>query len=478
MTGSHSFGRRQLLLVCLQAFDLLNLFISGIVPLMTLAGAVIFSRGGVQPRLNIFLCLALGPVVWWLGHVVTGNYRSHRLATLRSYLQHAVLATTLGTLGIAAMFYLISGWTWASSELVNMWISATVISCAGRLGLRLGQKYLRRRGRNLRHVLILGSNSRAVEVARLFEGHPEYGLHIVGYADDMTNRSGEAAQMPVPHVADLAGVAAYLRVSIIDEVIVCLPLKSYYAYVSDVAEYCQTLGLVLRLEGELFPGRPHVSSNELHDRHLLQVGARRIEGVSGLLKEVMDRTLALVLLILASPVMLAAAIAVKLSSPGPVIFRQIRLGYNKRQFQMLKFRSMVMDAEAQLTAIEARNEVQGAAFKLADDPRITPAGRFMRKFSIDELPQLINVLKGEMSLVGPRPLPIRDYRQFNEDWHRRRFSVRPGLSCLWQVSGRHHLSFDRWMELDMAYIDQWSLWLDIKILVRTVLVVVRGEGAW
>ena len=153
------------------------------------------------------------------------------------------------------------------------------------------------------------------------------------------------------------------------------------------------------------------------------------------------------------------------------------MGYGKRPFEILKFRTMVQNAERLMAQVEHLNETQGPTFKLKNDPRITPAGKFLRKTSLDEIPQLINVLVGEMSLVGPRPLPLRDYEGFSQDWHRRRFSVRPGITCLWQIMGRSSIGFDEWMALDMRYIDQWSVWLDIKILFQTIPAVFRGSGA-
>jgi exopolysaccharide biosynthesis polyprenyl glycosylphosphotransferase len=182
-------------------------------------------------------------------------------------------------------------------------------------------------------------------------------------------------------------------------------------------------------------------------------------------------------ILLLSPVFLATILAVKLTSRGPIFFKQERFGLNKRTFGMLKFRSMVVDAEARQAALEHLNETSGPAFKIKNDPRITPIGRFIRKFSIDELPQLFNVLLGDMSLVGPRPLPLRDVGKFSEAWLMRRFSVRPGLTCLWQVSGRSNTDFDRWIELDLEYIDGWSLALDTKILFKTVPAVLKGRGA-
>ena len=177
------------------------------------------------------------------------------------------------------------------------------------------------------------------------------------------------------------------------------------------------------------------------------------------------------------PVMLVIAAAIKVTSRGPVMFRQERYGLNKRRFRMYKFRSMVPDAEKQQAELESLNEAQGPVFKIREDPRITPIGKMLRKTSLDELPQFFNVLRGEMSLVGPRPLPRRDVSKFDHGSLMRRFSVKPGLTCLWQVNGRSDTDFCHWIALDLKYIDTWSLGLDLRILAKTVPSVLRGSGA-
>jgi lipopolysaccharide/colanic/teichoic acid biosynthesis glycosyltransferase len=183
------------------------------------------------------------------------------------------------------------------------------------------------------------------------------------------------------------------------------------------------------------------------------------------------------LLVILTPLFLLVAVLVKLTSPGPVFFRQIRMGLNKRKFTMFKFRTMVANAEQLQEQLLSMNEMTGPVFKIKKDPRVTPIGRVLRNTSIDELPQLINVLKGDMSLVGPRAMSLRDYQLFDQDWQRRRFCVKPGITCLWQIRGRNSIPFEEWMELDMQYIDTWSLWLDFKILLQTVPAVLRGTGA-
>jgi exopolysaccharide biosynthesis polyprenyl glycosylphosphotransferase len=197
-----------------------------------------------------------------------------------------------------------------------------------------------------------------------------------------------------------------------------------------------------------------------------------------LIKQVFDYIAAALLLVLLSPLLALIALAIRLTSTGPAIYRQIRAGINGRSFQMLKFRTMVIGAEDHQSELAAQNEMRGPVFKVTNDPRVTPLGRFLRRHSLDELPQLWNVLRGEMSLVGPRPLPIAEVARFDNDTHRRRLSVKPGLTCLWQISGRNDIAdFTDWVRLDLAYIDQWSLWLDFKILLATIPVALFGRGA-
>jgi exopolysaccharide biosynthesis polyprenyl glycosylphosphotransferase len=195
------------------------------------------------------------------------------------------------------------------------------------------------------------------------------------------------------------------------------------------------------------------------------------------MKRALDIVISILMLVLLAPVFALVALAIKLTSPGPVFFFQERIGLNKRRFSVYKFRTMVPNAEKLMPRLVSRNEVSGPVFKMKNDPRVTSIGRLLRRSSIDELPQLLNVLKGEMSLVGPRPLPVRDYEGFNHDWQRRRFSVKPGITCLWQVNGRSNISFENWMLLDLQYMDEWSLWLDMKILAKTIPAVMRGLGA-
>jgi lipopolysaccharide/colanic/teichoic acid biosynthesis glycosyltransferase len=201
------------------------------------------------------------------------------------------------------------------------------------------------------------------------------------------------------------------------------------------------------------------------------------EGIDFVLKRGFDIVVAALLVLVLSPVLLAAALAVRLGSRGPVIYRSKRPGIGGMAFSCFKFRTMYEDADARQAVLEDANEKAGAIFKMRNDPRVTPIGRFLRRWSIDELPQLFNVLRGEMSLVGPRPLPERDYERL-EDWHRKRYLVLPGMTGLWQVSGRSELDFDELVRLDFLYLERWSVFLDLSILLKTIPAVVRARGAW
>jgi exopolysaccharide biosynthesis polyprenyl glycosylphosphotransferase len=259
---------------------------------------------------------------------------------------------------------------------------------------------------------------------------------------------------------------------------VALPMQSSYAQAARIAALCEEQGIIVRLLSDIFNLRlAQSTAGEFEGEVVTTLSAGSPDGWQHLLKRSLDVSLSLVAMLLLSPLFLLAALIVKLTSPGSSFFVQERVGLNKRRFRLYKFRTMVADAAERQWEIEHLNEARGPVFKIKNDPRLTPVGKFLRKTSIDELPQLFNVLKGDMSLVGPRPLPVRDYEGFDQDWQRRRFSVRPGITCLWQINGRSSIPFEKCMELDIEYIDQWSLWLDFKILAKTIPSVLKGTGA-
>ena len=254
---------------------------------------------------------------------------------------------------------------------------------------------------------------------------------------------------------------------------------TYFGKVEKAIQACELEGVEAWLKADFFNTQlSQTTLDDFYGRPMLVFRSTPEDSWQAFAKEILDVVGALLLLAVTSPAFLAAALSIKFSSPGPILFRQQRSGLNGRPFTMLKFRSMVTNAEQRQQELAALNEMAGPVFKVTEDPRITPIGKILRRFSIDELPQLLNVVRGEMSLVGPRPLPVDEVRRFDDLSHRRRLSVKPGMTCLWQVSGRNNVrDFKDWVRLDLEYIDNWSLWLDLKILFRTIPVVLIGTGA-
>ncbi len=254
---------------------------------------------------------------------------------------------------------------------------------------------------------------------------------------------------------------------------------TYFGQIEKAIQACELEGVEVWLLADFFKTQiSQTTVDDFYGRPMMVFRSAPEVSWQGVAKQTIDVIGAILLLIATSPIFLVVAILIKRTSPGPILFRQSRSGLNGRPFTMLKFRTMTSDAEQRKHELAQLNEMSGPVFKVTNDPRITRIGHFLRRKSIDELPQLINVIKGEMSLVGPRPLPVDEVRRFDDLAHRRRLSVKPGLTCLWQISGRNQVTdFRDWVRLDLEYIDNWSLWLDVKILCRTVPVVLLGTGA-
>lgn len=409
---------------------------------------------------------------------IFGLYRSRRLSTRSAELADVVKATLVA---LACFGFL--GWIFSIKMLTPIFLLVDgvilgSVLCTSRIALRVLLVYARIKGRNLRYLIILGTNPRAVAFARNVLNSPELGYRLLGFVDDDWQGLTEFRKSEFRILCDYAGLAEYLRRNIVDEAVIYLPLASFFRHWSGVATLCQHNGIIVRINSDTL-GFDNAKwlTEDFGGGHYIATHTAAGEGWPLVVKRTLDVVVSAALLAALAPLFLVLAVAITVTSPGPVFFLQERVGLNKRRFKIFKFRTMVLDAERLMAALESRNEVSGPVFKIRDDPRITPLGKFLRRSSIDELPQLINVLKGDMSLVGPRPLPVRDYEGFNEDWQRRRFCVKPGITCLWQVNGRSEISFDQWMLLDLQYLDEWSLWLDFKILAKTVPAVVRGSGA-
>jgi exopolysaccharide biosynthesis polyprenyl glycosylphosphotransferase len=330
---------------------------------------------------------------------------------------------------------------------------------------------VRRRGGNTRNLLIVGSGPTATRFAREVEQHPTLGLRVIGYV----NGNADHAEPGWKYLGTLQQLDDVLHDEVVDEVAICLDLAAWDT-IEDTIEACRAEGKSVRIPlagGILTHGAAYVEN--LSGIPILSIIQGPDRQLALAVKRLIDIAVAAVGLIVFSPVFLVIAGAILAEDRRPVLFRQERVGLHGRRFSLVKFRTMRRGAEEELADLLLRNEIRGHAFKVTNDPRITRVGRFLRRTSLDELPQLWNVLLGEMSLVGPRPPLPSEVRQY-DPWHRRRLSMKPGITGLWQVQARRESDFDRWVQKDLEYIDRWSLWLDLKIALRTVPAVLRAEG--
>lgn len=400
-----------------------------------------------------------------------GSYR------FRSFWREAVTlfcANGVGVLALGTGLYLLKWGDFARTQLAFFYLFSMAGLLGKRVVLRALLRYVRARGRNTRSVLLVGSGALAQRYYTEITARPWLGYIYLGYLADQPLPDESLGRWRGP-VKDFRGI---LQTEKVEEVVVALPAQDaglIGGLVSAAGRYGAKISIIPTYN-DFIPAAPTVEN--IAGLKLLNV--RRAPGRGpawAAAKRCFDIAASALALVLLSPVMLGAAVAVKLSSPGPVIFKQRRCGLGGREFDMYKFRSMYKDAEARLAELAQFNEADGPAFKMAHDPRITPAGRFLRRTSIDELPQLFNILKGDMSVVGPRPPLPREVEQYN-DWEWGRLAVRPGLTCYWQVSGRSNLSFDEWMTLDLKYIEEQGPLTDLSILFKTVGAVIRGDGAY
>ena len=340
-----------------------------------------------------------------------------------------------------------------------------------RLNARAFYGSIRERFGSVHHVLVAGDGQKALELGALVDKASHYGFRLSGYLSlsPRTQRIGGKPVYPMEQLNEL------LQSQIIDEILFAVPPEDV-AKLENTFLLCDEQGVRTRLALDFFP---HVNSemylDQLGTLPMLTFSAAPHDEFRLVIKRVCDVMVSALALVVVAPLMAAIAATIKFSSPGPVIFSQERCGLNGRRFIFYKFRSMCNNAEELKAALAHLNEKQ-TAFKITNDPRLTPVGRWLRKFSIDEWPQLWNVMRGDMSLVGPRPAVPQEVEQYKR-WQRRRLRMRPGLTCLWAISGRDTLDFDTWMRLDMQYIDNWSLWLDWKIILKTIPHVVTGKGA-
>jgi exopolysaccharide biosynthesis polyprenyl glycosylphosphotransferase len=432
--------------------------------------AVVLTKAG---SLKVVVLGLVAAFVWPLALQSTDVDRSTRQVRISSLFGQLFLAGAIATVVVAATAFALRVPISPLSVLVCVLAQFISVSLF-RLSIFATLRLARRRGRNFRNLLIVGSGPRAREVDRLVEQHPEWGYRVIGFVDE--GGYPVDPSIPAEKVHKFVDLPNLIREQVIDEVITACP-RSVFASLSPVVAICTEVGLPITLLSDLFGDfLPPPKVTRFDTMAALNFSPVHHSKTKLAVKRLIDVVGSSVLLTLSAPLTALAAIAIKLTSPGPVLFRQNRCGLNGRRFEMLKLRTMVLDAEQRKTAILDLNEMDGPVFKIKNDPRVTLVGAILRRWSIDELPQIWNVLRGDMSLVGPRP-PIPLEVAHYETFERRRLSMRPGLTCLWQVSGRNLVSFADWVKLDVEYIDTWSLTNDFKILLRTIPTVLRGTGS-
>lgn len=423
--------------------------------------------------LGNLLTLAAFGYSWQLLFLLFGLYDNGEPRALRAEAPSVAAACTLGSvISLLPVTWSVTG-AYSVRVVLLAWPLTVLVSLCVRYALRVVAE--RAESSTATRVVIVGSGQLAASLYERTLGDPTLAHDVLGFVD--TNDDIPREDVRERLLGTLDELERILMENVVDEVLIALPIKSHYSEIQRAIEDCERAGVESRYSPDLFPsrlarprvempdGRPAVAMKVVSDDYRLVV------------KRAIDIMGAGVGLVLFAPIFASIAIAVKATSRGPVFFGQERYGWRKRRFKMYKFRTMVTDAEALQAALEERNEAVGPVFKIKNDPRMTPIGRFLRKSSLDELPQLWNVLRGDMSLVGPRPLPIRDVHRFEDAWLMRRFSVVPGMTGLWQVSGRSELTFHDWVQLDLRYIDEWSLRLDLTLLLRTIPAVLESRGA-
>jgi exopolysaccharide biosynthesis polyprenyl glycosylphosphotransferase len=416
-------------------------------------------------------------ITWHLSFAVQGLYLSHRLSGYRQELREIAGASLMSSIALLIASEVGNWPTINLSTTVIFGVGSFAAVSASRMLLRLNLRRLRKIGHNVKPLLLVGGGPRGRRFARQVQQRPDLGYKLLGYVDSDPEFARESIA-GAPWLGTLEDLPLILANEVIDEAAIALPIKSHYSQIEVAVGLLEEQGITTHLLTDLFPqklARSH--TNELDGMPIVSLHSVPTFSWKTEAKRLFDLIAGSCLLLVLSPIFVIAAIAIKLDSRGPIFFVQDRVGLNKRRFRMIKFRTMRADAEARMHEVEHLNEKSGPIFKIRNDPRITKAGRWLRKTSVDELPQLVNVLLGEMSIVGPRPLSLRDALRMEEAWQKRRFSVKPGLTCLWQVSGRSNLSFEQWMQLDLEYIDRWSLGLDASILLRTIPAIVTTRGA-
>ena len=434
---------------------------------------------GLFPLVEYLKIYPIVLIIWSILLFTYESYHSHRTVPLGREALTTLRVNVVGIVLLATLAYLLPLRQLSRSWFILFAAIAAVLLVAEKILLRVIARWVRSKGLNYRTILIVGTGRRATDIARMIANHQYWGYKILGFVSDGHHLSNGWARYrifgTVPQLKHILETGEIVEP--IDEIVFAVTRKKLDE-MKQIFLLCEELGIRTRVAMNFFPNRvARLEIEELEGVPFLTFTTTPSNEAQLAAKRALDIAVSMLLLTLSLPVVTIAALLIKLTSPGSVLFKQKRIGLNGRMFTLYKFRTMIEDAHARREEVAHLNEMTGPAFKARIDPRVTPVGRFLRRFSLDELPQLWNVLKGDMSLVGPRP-PIPEEVASYHRWHRRRLSMKPGLTCLWQISGRNDIQdFDRWMKLDLQYIDNWSPRLDLKILLKTIPAVLSGKGA-
>jgi exopolysaccharide biosynthesis polyprenyl glycosylphosphotransferase len=425
-----------------------------------------------------FVPVSLALTVLLLGiYKLSGVYNQPRGASWFDEVYRLMTSTATGIiLVVFVIVFLFRPFFYSRLIFLYAGLLITILLSAVRLAKRWLRTRLRQRGLGVDRLLIVGAGEVGRTVMRNVVAQPNLGYHVVGFVDDDPDK-GNADIGRFKALGNTANIPSLVKELAIDEVIITLPWMYHRKIVSIVAQ-CEREQVRVRIVPDMFQMTlSHLDVEDLGGIPMIGVRDISISGSQLLFKRAMDMTVSLLGMIVGLPVFLFIALLIRLDSPGPVVFRQLRVGKGEQVFACFKFRSMRQGAEEEKEQLLERNEADGPLFKIRNDPRVTAVGRFLRRTSLDELPQLFNVLMGHMSLVGPRPAIPSEVQRY-QPWHKRRLEVAPGLTGLWQVSGRSELTFDEQVLLDLYYIENWSPFLDLQILLRTLPKVILGEGAY
>lgn len=464
----------------LRIIDILAICLSFYVSFQLRFYSIQGTQAGFPSIFNFFEVLMLVSIIYWL--LFTFFESKHSNFIFKRYkdfwyeVSYILKVSVLGNIFLFALLYIVKiqdvPRTWIALNTVTNFITLSLTHYLQYLIL----SFLRGSGRNLRNVVIIGAGKKAKRYVEEVSSEESWGINIIGFLEKDESRIGTEylGKLILDHSKNLKEILHKYQ---IDEVIFAVTTDSI-SEISHLMEACEEEGTKFKLISDFFTHlKSRIEVMMINEIPVISFRRNTYSEEMLILKRIFDIFLSGALLILLAPFLITIIFLIKITSPGPIFYVWKVVGNNKKNFIGYKFRTMVINSDEIKKKLLKQNEMSGPVFKLTNDPRITPIGKFLRKYSLDELPQLWSVFKGDMSLVGPRP-PLQSEVENFEHWHRRKLSFKPGLTCLWQVKGRSEITdFNDWVKLDLEYIDNWSLWLDLKILLMTIPVVIFGKGA-